>query len=387
MKAEAHSWPVKDAFALTCAPCSSISAIESEWRALAGSLGNSRSFHHCPEWYAAFSESGLADLGGLRVILLRAQERLVGVVPLQFQNYRVGPLRPRLLGTIEEDQLQSSDFLFSSDIDAGVALSAVIGWLKRHDRHAWDGLRLRKVPENSALSNAMRKHPPDGTRSLRQYANAYFNVQNVDPASVSAMTGDFRRNLQRQIRRADEAYAVRYVSSRNPGTLEPAFEAFLRVEASGWKGAQGSGTAINCQPALRRFYQELLNRFGAHGECVINILWFGDVPVAGQFALHVGRTLHVLKFGYDENYAKYAPGNALLYRVLQEACNDAGTDCVNLVNDPPWARRFRPLTRGVWSYYVPNDTLRGRLALAGLLVKRTLDQWRQVRADETGGTA
>jgi hypothetical protein len=43
------------------------------------------------------------------------------------------------------------------------------------------------------------------------------------------------------------------------------------------------------------------------------------------------------------------------------------------VNDPSWARSFKPLTVGVWSYCAPNWSANGLLAHFGLLIKRRWD--------------
>jgi hypothetical protein len=62
-----------------------------------------------------------------------------------------------------------------------------------------------------------------------------------------------------------------------------------------------------------------------------------------------------------------------LERVLQQACADPGIDVLHLVNEPPWAKFFRPLVVGVWSYFAPNWSLRGLLVHLGLLLKRKTD--------------
>jgi hypothetical protein len=46
------------------------------------------------------------------------------------------------------------------------------------------------------------------------------------------------------------------------------------------------------------------------------------------------------------------------------------TTVVHLVNDPSWARFFRPASHEVWSYCVPAWSARGLLIHLGLWVKR-----------------
>jgi hypothetical protein len=41
-----------------------------------------------------------------------------------------------------------------------------------------------------------------------------------------------------------------------------------------------------------------------------------------------------------------------------------------MVNEPYWARSFKPLTVGVWLYYAPNWNVQGLLAHLGIFVMR-----------------
>jgi hypothetical protein len=59
---------------------------------------------------------------------------------------------------------------------------------------------------------------------------------------------------------------------------------------------------------LPAFYQALVEEFGGSDACVINLLWHADAPVAGQLCLQIGTTLNILKVGFSEGHAKFAPG-------------------------------------------------------------------------------
>ena len=351
--------------------------IADDWRQLAHSLGDACAFYHEPEWTLAFLESGACDPDTVWLVTACSGDALVAVVPLQYQDYRIGPFTPRLLGTIEDDQLQLCDFVFHQKPENAGFMEALVQWLKAGSGLRWDGLRLRRVRENSAICYAASQVLPSNTLVLQHAASSYFDTSSDFEHATRAMSYHFRRNVRRQLRRSEESWKVRAETASSGEALERAFGQFLKIEASGWKGREGLGSAIHCQPALLGFYQSLVRHFGARGECVINLLWYGDEAVAGEFALKTGRTLHVLKCGYSEEYAKYAPGNVLLQLMIQQACEDASTDVLSLVNDPPWAHRFKPLKTGVWSYFIPNTTLRGRLTLWGLLGKRAMDRRRQ----------
>jgi hypothetical protein len=344
------------------------------WSALAGTLPGMR-FMHLPEWYRAYLISRKSDPGLIWFIAAYRCQQLVAVFPLQFQSYHVKSLRPRLLGTIDDGELQLSDFVFAQTLENRCLLHDLTRWLRGQNLLTWDELRLRKVPEDSAIAYAARACPPLATLTLRHDGSAYFDTSGTYDHATQAMSGTFKRNLRRLSRRAEESAPLRHQSYRQPQELETAFEAFIDIEASGWKGTAGTSSAIRCQAAMLAFYRELVCAFSPRGACVVNLLWHGDQAVAGQFCLQIGRTLNVLKIGFSGAQAHFAPGNLLLDRMIRDACEDASIDVLSLVNEPPWARNFKPLIAGLWSYNAPNWSVRGMLVHLGLLSKRLRDKW------------
>ena len=357
-----------------------LEGIFQDWMSLASSLPDGPQFVHIPHWYRAFLAAQCCHPDRVWFVTVHRGGELIGVIPIQYQDLRIGVFAPRLLGSIEDDQMQLSDFTLARSEVNGDVLAGFVAWLRVQRQMSWDGLRLRKVREDSAIAYSANASLPRGCRMLRHDGSSYFITSGSYDAATESMSGTFKRNLRRLSRRAQESAPLRDESVRDPALLGSAFETFLDIESSGWKGRVGTSSAIRCQPSLLAFYAALVREFGPQGICVINLLWHGSKPVAGQFCLKVGRTLNVLKVGYSEEDGTFAPGNLLLDRVIHAACEDPQTDLVSLVNEPAWARTFKPLTLGVWSYYVPNWTVRGLLTLGGLLAKRALDDVRRRRA-------
>ncbi len=61
--------------------------------------------------------------------------------------------------------------------------------------------------------------------------------------TFSALSKNFRGNLRKARNKLAKLEGVEFVSARGPEELASALEVFLDVEASGWKGASGTGTA------------------------------------------------------------------------------------------------------------------------------------------------
>jgi CelD/BcsL family acetyltransferase involved in cellulose biosynthesis len=329
-------------------------------------------FNHLPEWYRAYLSSPEADPGRVWFVAAYRGAALAGIFPLHFQNFRAMAFRPRLLGTVEDDQLQLSDFVFPQTAENQELLCALTQWLRTQRIFRWDELRLRKVSAESSIAYAARARLPPATVPLQHDASAYFKTAGTYEQATHAMNAKFKSNLRRRNRIAAESAPLRHQIYRRDG-LDKAFNIFLDLEASGWKGEGGSASAIRCRPAMLEFYTALVREFSVFDAVAICLLWHGDEAVAGKFCLQIGRTFYILKVGFSEAHAKFAPGLLLLERLLHHACDDPGIDVLHLVNEPPWAKFFRPEVISVWSYYAPNWSLGGLLVHLSLLAKRWRD--------------
>jgi CelD/BcsL family acetyltransferase involved in cellulose biosynthesis len=345
--------------------------IATEWQRLAETIPQAR-FNHFPGWYRAHLASGMSDPARVWFIAAYGEGRqLRTVFPLQFQRRTIRFLHPRLLGTLDDDELQLSDFIFAPTAANATLVYELTGWLRSQRTLRWDQLRLLKIPQDSLFAYSARTRLHGTTLAEIYDSSAYFETSGTYEHATRHTNSKFRSNLRRRVRLAEQSAPLRFQAYRRLEELDEGFRLFLDVEASGWKGRAGTSSAIRCRPSVLAFYSELVREFGPQGECVINILWHGEQAIAGQFALRIGRTLHILKIGYQDSLSQLAPGIVLHDMTLRHACTERDIDIVSLVNNPPWARSFKPLTHPVWIYRTPNWTVRGLLVQAGLLARRT----------------
>jgi CelD/BcsL family acetyltransferase involved in cellulose biosynthesis len=347
-----------------------------EWNELLRSIPEVR-FNQYPEWYRAYLSSSLEpDANRIWFIAGYRNEILQAVFPLQLYTTRVGLLRHRQLGTIEHDQMLLSDFVFAQTPENQDLLDELTRWLRSQRSIRWDELRLRRVSAESSIAYSARVRLPQAMAALRFPASAYFCTRGTYEQATQAMTSKFRSNLRRRNRIAEESAPLRHRVYRTQAELREAFELFLAIEASGWKGDAGTSSAIRCLPAMLAFYAALVREFGARDACVINLLWHGDEPVAGELCLQIGRTLNILKVGFKEAHHKFAPGLLLLDRMIRQACDDPGIDVLHMVNNPTWAEFFKPLITEVMVYFAPNWNASGLVVHAGKLAKHKGEVWR-----------
>lgn len=125
------------------------------------------------------------------------------------------------------------------------------------------------------------------------------------------------QNMRRYMRRLQsEPGGERLVIVNEPEAIELAVVRYGNLEASGWKGREG--TAVTHSSAQGRFYAEVMRKFAERGEAMVYELWFGDELVASRMLLLRNGMAIMLKTTFHEGFDRFAPGRILLLRTLED---------------------------------------------------------------------
>lgn len=122
------------------------------------------------------------------------------------------------------------------------------------------------------------------------------------------------------------------------GRLGPLLGEAFQVEASGWKGREG--TAIDSRPQTRRFYQEIAAWAAERGWLRLSFLRVARRPVAFEYAIEQGDLHYPLKAGFNPAFARFGPGMILQYDVLARAFSTHLLSYELLGQDEGWKRRW-----------------------------------------------
>ena len=282
---------------------------------------------------------------------------MAGMVPLR---YEPGPGRWMAPLPCHVDVF---DMITAPRADAAAILRALVVFLQKWRERPWTRLELGRVRCRGALGQALTGGLLSRTLVRRDGASAWFPLQGGQ-GPLAAASARFRRNLRRLQRRLDSRGTVELEIVTGIDELPAAFDEFLRLEAAGWKGPAGAGSAIVLQPVVTGFYRHLVQAWGRRGACRIHLMRLDGRAIAGQLALIHGGTLFILKMGYDEAYSDLAPGFMLLHRLLDEEWRRGRFQRLSLVTDPPWAVPWAPRREPLLQATVFNHTARAAV-LAG----------------------
>lgn len=202
------------------------------------------------------------------------------------------------------------------------------------------------------------------------------------------------KRVRQLLRRGEKellgARGMRLELATHDPTRDGLLDAMLRVEASGWKGREG--TAILDSAAETRFYTDLARAAAAAGVLQLALLWDGAALVAFEYGVIGGDRLFLLKVGFDEAFADHSPGHLLAAWHIGCCCADPGLSTYdkmgNGMTPAPYKLRFadRCDTRLRLTVYAP--TAAGRLARladgARAQAKARRDAWRAARREKAG---
>jgi CelD/BcsL family acetyltransferase involved in cellulose biosynthesis len=237
-------------------------------------------------------------------------------------------------------------------------------WRSVRDRGDWDTLELLGVPACSALAVGL----PDLARRdgyearVRETHRApWFLATDIEQRVHRRFRGDMRR-LERQLGGVE----LERVSRFDHDALREA----LRLEAAAWKGA--AGTAIACDERLVRFYAAVARLFARRGQLTIAFLRARGRRIAAQIALEDATTYHLVKTGYDPEFAHFGPGQLLVRETAANALRRGLVRYDLMGRDTSWKAKWTEdaLAHVRVTIYAP--TLRGRARCFAAEVARPL---------------
>jgi CelD/BcsL family acetyltransferase involved in cellulose biosynthesis len=296
-----------------------VEQIAGEWRRLCDESGDEEVFYR-PEWAQAYLQA-FDPKAEVIVISAWAGERLRGILPLVRRRAFVSCL-PVVTLTIPANvhSLRASLTVCSGE-EGAVTLKAL--WQAAINLSGWDLIDVANVVEGNALDRFVGLAKADGYRMARKrisqtlYLPIDASVSSTSdkaaqPPWLAGTRPKFRSHLRRAKRQLEEqgTLELKHYSAADPEALKK----FYSLEASGWKGAEG--TAIQCDPRTQQFYDTVAQAAARDGYLSLDFLELNGKPIAGHFGFNLRGRYFLAKAGYDEAFRRHGPGQLLVNEIL-----------------------------------------------------------------------
>lgn len=160
----------------------------------------------------------------------------------------------------------------------------------------------------------------------------------------ATISGQLRRQFAKKERRLAGRGRFEHVVLGAQDDIGRWIEDFLRLEASGWKGREGS--AMACTEVNRSYASEIFTAAFRRGRLLMCGLDFDGRPIGRRTSFIAGEGAYAFKTAYDETLAEFSPGVMLeLDNVRQLDATpglqwmDSFTEDANLALERMWPDR------------------------------------------------
>lgn len=283
------------------------------------------SFFQSPLWVLNYSRYRQRAGLGPRLLGVKTPEgQLIGILPLTIAPTRWRFILPTIRAAHAAGEYESDWISHPAHIPAFV--DNVCQYLADR-RSAWYKLELNSVAAGSAVLAALKNECE--RRGLVYYTRAgwripYVNTEDAGVDSLQFTTGKYRRELKRRWRKLNELGAIEFEVHDHEAQVEKAFDEFIGVESSGWKGDQAS--AIACQPDALRFWRHFSLDAAKAGCFRLHLLRLDKEVISGQLGVHWGRCYYCLKVGFDPRFQSFGPGALMTWHVVQQCIENPSVD-------------------------------------------------------------
>ena len=171
-----------------------------------------------------------------------------------------------------------------------------------------------------------------------------------DDYFAASVSRKHMREFRRLKQKLAELGELEYRVARQPEEVRIAVEAFLALEASGWKGRQRTAMAIDRYRAA--FAREAAHRLAEDDLCRVHALHLNGEVIASLIVFVEAGVAYTWKTAYDEAYARFSPGTLLMIEVTNTHLTDPNIDVTDSCAVPD-----HPVVGRLWSERRPLGTL------------------------------
>jgi hypothetical protein len=158
------------------------------------------------------------------------------------------------------------------------------------------------------------------------------------------------REFRRLKRRLADLGALEHRVARGPDEIRHAIEAFLTLEASGWKGRERTAMAIDRYRAA--FAREAVHRLAEQDMCRIHSLTLDGRLIASLIVFVESGRAYTWKTAYDESFSTFSPGTLLMIEVTGQHLEDPNIEMTDSCAMPD-----HPVMSRLWSERRPMGTI------------------------------
>ncbi len=329
-----------------------IEKISDEWIELCEEGASNEPFFR-PEWFRAFVKIFEKEI---LLITVRKSGKLVAVLPLVKKREMLHGIPVMKLSGIFNLQSQRFDLIHTTDeSEKDAVLNALWQEIKRQSK--WNVFETRLTYKNSWIADLLKIAKNENYKtgvwemddapfvSLPQGTDKQQLIENY----FKSLSKNRRKLLSKNLRHLQEIGKVEFCVTR--GYSKELIEKYFALEAQSWKAR--AGTDVNSDEKITKLHENFARECSAKNALFVHELKLDGKTIAMylSIAFDENRTIG-WKMSFDENYAKFSPGNVLFKEVLSECMRQNSTELDMLSPSNYNKKLFASGTREHAAFYI-----------------------------------
>jgi len=147
----------------------------------------------------------------------------------------------------------------------------------------------------------------------------------------------FRKKMRAAHNKMQKSGVFRIEAHADAGSAEHLLGILNTVTKKSWKIEAGTDIF---NPAYRGFWKNAFLETLAAGQTTLWVFYHKDQPVGYEWSLQQGRRIIALKADYDEEYARFSPGNLLAWHVLQHGFESGASEIDYLMGGGDYKKKW-----------------------------------------------
>jgi CelD/BcsL family acetyltransferase involved in cellulose biosynthesis/L-amino acid N-acyltransferase YncA len=310
-----------------------------------------QTFEFCESWWQTFGKNH-----ELFVLLAKESDKIVGIAPFTISKTGIFGLKAKVLYFLGSSTVDYFDFIIPTDRKD--VFYAVVDYLWQN-RHKWDLVNLRQIPEQSITLNWLAKYLNDKKISCLfedGIVRMAVLIKGYEEDLQKKLNG--QHTLKKEMEKLSQTGSLAYKVLKTREETLPYIEALFQQHITRWKNTLSPSVFNN--PTWRSFYLELAEKMVEKNWLHLSALDLNDTPLAMFLAFDYNGSLSVHKTSFDISYYDYSP-DKLTCRYALQYCIDnhyraldlpAGTEGYNgyITNSSRKTKNVKLFSCRIWEF-------------------------------------
>lgn len=334
--------------------------IAGEWTALCERGPKAEAFSR-PEWFRSLAATFEPET---MLVTVRRDGELCALLPLVLKRESLHGVPVTKLAAAFNLQSQRFDLIHVDDeTQKERIIDALWSELKTHD---WNVFETRLTPDDSWLNSLLERAERDGRRTglWKMDGAPFVTLPSGDDKTklvedyFKGLSKNRRKLLSKNLRHLEELGKVEFVHTN--GYSKELLDKYFALEAQSWKAR--AGTDVNSDERIARLHDDFARACADAGTLFVHELKVDGKTIAMYVAIGFDELRTIgWKMSFDEEFARFSPGNVLFKEVLSECMRRGSTELDMLSPETYNKKLFASGTREHSAFYIFGKGIAGNL--------------------------